>query len=105
MKTWKTKNGVEIPYNELKLNHIHSIIKVAKEKGFYKDGKDISEDIIIDMKEELHRREIYTIYYIALIDKGSAHRVSIIFTALEDALRDIRSRLSRDYILIKSEIL
>ena len=71
MKLWVTKDGKEIPYNQLAIPHILRIIDYAKRKGFYTKHishsivdntdtcviiKDCSSEVIKDMYEELNRR-------------------------------------------------
>lgn len=125
MKVWTTKDGQQIPYDQLKTSHIFNIIKWAQTKGFSSyvnsvstvDNSDNvtisyddSEQVIADMKEELKHRGIHTIYYTALVDAdtGRSKRVSIIFNDIIDALNDIRSRscsFRSDYILVKESVL
>lgn len=81
MKIWTTKDGQQIPYDQLKTSHIFNIIKWAQTKGFssYTVSKSIvdnsddvtvswddSEQVIADMKEELRRRNIHIQYTILL---------------------------------------
>lgn len=72
-KIWTTKDGKEIPYNQLTIKHIYNIINYAKTKGFHAiivstsiiDNTDdiaiiydCSLEVINDMYNELNRRNL-----------------------------------------------
>lgn len=121
MKVWTTRDGKKIPFDKLEVSHIFNIIKYAEKHGFVSyrcstsicdntDNEDvysdISSEVISDMKEELRRRGIVTIYYVAKVtNDNTTKRVSVIFYDFKKALENIRDRYSRDYILIKEEII
>ena len=100
MKIWKTKDGIEYPYDQLTFNHIYNIIRYAQRKGFYTvytsystvDNtddvtrfEDCSREVIRDMRNELKRRNIANAYYVEKIIDCSLKRVSPVFETREKA--------------------
>lgn len=115
VKVWTTREGKEIPYSDLRLDHIYNIIKYAKNSGFfdvkvYRSNVDNSEDTVIsydrsydvirDMKKELKRRGILNVYYIKEVIDGIFKRVTPIFGSL-DELQIYSTRNSIKGLIIK----
>lgn len=100
MKVWTTKDGTQIPYNQLKFNHIYNIIRYAQRSGFFTvyishstvDNtdditryEDCSKEVIQDMRNELKRRNLAHAYYVEKLINHSFKRVSPIFEYREKA--------------------
>lgn len=100
MKVWTTKDGVEIPYDQLKFSHIYNIIRYAQRHGFFTihtspsiiDNtddvtrfEDCSEEVIMEMITELKRRNITHAYYVEMTINYELRKVSPVFDSKEKA--------------------
>lgn len=102
MKVWTTKDGTQIPYNQLKFNHIYNIIRYAQRSGFFTvyvshstvDNtdditryKDCSKEVIRDMRNELKCRNLAYAYYVEELINHSLKRISPVFESREKACK------------------
>ena len=100
MKVWTTKDGIEIPYDQLKFSHIYNIIKYAQKHGFFivhtyhsivdntddiTRFEDCSKEIIREMRAELKRRNIFYAYYVEMPINYEIKKVSPVFESTEEA--------------------
>ena len=100
MKVWTTKDGIEIPYDQLKFSHIYNIIRYAQRNGFFTiytshstvDNtdditrfEDCSKEVIREMRAELKRRNIAYAYYVEMIITCELKKVSPAFESREKA--------------------
>lgn len=123
MKIWRTRSGKEIPYDELDTDHIYNIIKYAKTHGFYSQTvskstvdntddviilKNISKEVIADMKNELARRRGFYVYYVECLDVNKKWiRVSPMFYYREKVSEWIKniSNITDDYNIVKEHVI
>ena len=123
MKIWITKSGKEIPYDELDTDHIYNIIKYAETHGFYSQTvskstvdntddvvilKNISKEVIADMKDELARRGGFYVYYVECLDVNKKWiRVSPMFYYREKVSEWIKNipNITDDYNIVKERVI